>query len=103
MAIFVANLIRYRQEGWRADRDLILAASCDEEIIPSKFSGIECLLKEHRPPIDAAFALNEGGSGLLDRNGRQQRMSIQAGEKVLQTYRFEVTNPGGHSARPVKA
>ena len=46
VAIFVANLIRYRQEGWRPDRDLILAATCDEEIIPSKFSGAAYLLKE---------------------------------------------------------
>ena len=30
-AIFVANLIRYRQEGYRPERDLIIALTCDEE------------------------------------------------------------------------
>ena len=102
VAVFVANLIRYRREGYRPERDLILAATCDEELIPSKFSGIEYLLKNHRSLIDAEFALNEGASGLLDGKGGYVRMGIQAGEKVFQTYQLEVTNPGGHSSLPQK-
>lgn len=102
VAVFVANLIRYRREGYRPERDLILAATCDEELIPSKFSGIEYLLKNHRGLIDAEFALNEGASGLLDGKGGYVRMGIQAGEKVFQTYQLEVTNPGGHSSLPLK-
>src|SRR5437879_5103497 len=102
VAVFVANLIRYRQEGYRPERDLILVATCDEEIVPSNFSGIVYLLKNHRNLIDAEFALNEGGNALLDKNGNYLRMTIQAGEKVFQTYQLEVTNPGGHSSLPVK-
>jgi len=102
VAVFIANLIRYRQEGYRPERDLILVATCDEEIVPSNFSGIVYLLKNHRDLVDAEFALNEGGNGLLDKNGHYLRMSIQAGEKVFQTYQLEVTNPGGHSSLPVK-
>ncbi|MFL6574797.1 MAG: M20/M25/M40 family metallo-hydrolase [Burkholderiales bacterium] len=102
VAVFVANLIRYQREGYRPERDLILAATCDEELIPSKYSGIEYLLKNHRNLIDAEFALNEGASGLLDDKGGYVRMGIQAGEKVFQTYQLEVTNPGGHSSLPMK-
>ena len=102
VAAFIANLIRYRQEGYRPERDLVLVATCDEEIVPSDFSGIVYLLKNHRNVVDAEFALNEGGTGLLDKNGKYLRMSIQAGEKVFQTYQLEVTNPGGHSSLPVK-
>ena len=102
VAVFIANLIRYRQGGYRPGRDLILVATCDEEIVPSNFSGIVYLLKNHRDIVDAEFALNEGGNGLLDKNGNYLRMSIQAGEKVFQTYQLEVTNPGGHSSLPVK-
>ena len=102
VAVFAANLVRYRREGYRPERDLILAATCDEEIVPSKFSGIVHLLKNHRNLIDAEFALNEGGIGLLDKDGKYVRMSVQAGEKVFQTYQLEVTNPGGHSMLPVK-
>ena len=102
VAVFTANLVRYRREGYRPERDLIQVATCDEEIIPSNFSGIVYLLKNHRDLIDAEFALNEGGMGLLGRDGKYLRMSVQAGEKVFQTYQLEVTNPGGHSSLPVK-
>lgn len=101
-AIFVANLLRYRREGYRPGRDVILALTCDEEIIPSPHNGVEHLLKNHRELIDAELALNEGASGVLDGTGKRVRMNIQLGEKVFQTYTLEVTNPGGHSALPVK-
>ena len=102
VAVFAANLIRYRKESYRPERDLIQVATCDEEIVPSQWSGIVYLLKSHRDLIDAEFALNEGGIGLLDKNGKHLRMSVQAGEKVFQTYQLEVRNPGGHSSLPVK-
>ena len=102
VAIFLDNLIRYRREGWRPARDIIVAATCDEEIIPSKFNGVEYLLKNHRALIDAEFALNEGAGSLLDDAGKPVRMGIQAGEKMFQTYTLETTDPGGHSAMPRK-
>src|SRR5258708_33875858 len=102
VAVFVPNLIRYRQEGYRPERDLVLVATCDEEIIPSNFSGIVYLLKNHRNLIDAAFALNEGGAGLLDKNGGYLSMSVQAGEKVFQTYQLQATHPGGPTSPPAK-
>jgi acetylornithine deacetylase/succinyl-diaminopimelate desuccinylase-like protein len=101
-AVFVANMIRMKREGFVPDRDIVLALTADEEIIPSKFSGVEYLLKSHRDLIDAALALNEGGAGLMSADGRHLYFGVQAGEKVFQTYRLEVTNPGGHSARPSK-
>jgi acetylornithine deacetylase/succinyl-diaminopimelate desuccinylase-like protein len=101
-ATFVANMIRYKQEGFKPDRDIILLLETDEEIGDMNAVGIQWMLKNHRDLIDAEFALNEGGSGLLDKNGNYLRMTIQAGEKVFQTYQLEVTNPGGHSSLPVK-
>jgi acetylornithine deacetylase/succinyl-diaminopimelate desuccinylase-like protein len=101
-AAFVANLMRFQSEKYRPDRDVVLALTCDEEIIPSPANGVEYLLKNHRALLDAELALNEGGGGQLDKSGRRVRMTIQAGEKVFQSYRLEVTNPGGHSAQPRK-
>ena len=100
-AVFVANLIRMKREGIRPARDIVLALTADEEIIPSPYNGVEYLLKHHRALIDAELALNEGGGGQIDRDGKYRFHGIQAGEKVFQTYRLEVTNPGGHSARPM--
>src|SRR5258706_9749464 len=61
VAVFVANLIRYRRESYRPERDPILLSTRHEEIIPSNFYGIVYLLKKHPDPIHPQFALNEGG------------------------------------------
>ena len=102
VAAFLDNLMRFKREGYRPERDIVVAATCDEEIIPSPFNGAKYLLTHHRNLIDAEFALNEGASGILDVGGKPVRMGIQAGEKVFQTYTLEVTNRGGHSSVPVK-
>ena len=100
-AAFVVNLIRYKQEGFKPDRDLIVALETDEEILDANSMGIRWLLKEHRNLIDAEFALNEGGGvGLL--NGKPLATSLQTSEKVSVSYRLEVKNPGGHSSLPSK-
>ncbi len=98
-AAFVANLIRYRQEGFVPDRDLIVALTADEE--GGGHNGVAWLLKDHRGLIDAELGINEGGGGAL-KNGRRVSNSIQASEKIFQSYRLEVTNRGGHSSLPVK-
>jgi acetylornithine deacetylase/succinyl-diaminopimelate desuccinylase-like protein len=100
-ASFVANLIRYKQEGYKPDRDIILALETDEEILDRDKLGIQWLLKNHRDLIDAEFALNEGGGvGLKD--GKPVRNTVQTSEKVSLSYRLDVKNRGGHSALPVK-
>jgi acetylornithine deacetylase/succinyl-diaminopimelate desuccinylase-like protein len=96
-AIFVANLIEYVKEGFRPDRDIILALTADEELSDSPHDGAHYLLQHHRALIDAEFAINEGGSGVL-LDGKPFRMSVQLAEKVYQSYVLQVTDPGGHSA-----
>jgi len=98
-AAFVANLIRYKQEGLRPERDLILALETDEEIGDANKLGIRWLLANHRDLIDAEFALNEG-AGVGTKGGRALRNGLQTAEKVYVDYRLEVTNRGGHSSLP---
>src|SRR5262249_15591576 len=98
-ATFVANLIRYKQEGYRPDRDIILILETDEEILDANAMGIQWLLKNHRDLIDADSALNGGGGVGLKRD-KPIRNSIQTSEKVGVSYRLEVTNKGGHSSVP---
>jgi acetylornithine deacetylase/succinyl-diaminopimelate desuccinylase-like protein len=100
-ASFVANLIRYKQEGYKPDRDIIVALETDEEILDRNALGIQWLLKNHRDLIDAEFALNEGG-GVGLKNGNPIRNSVQTSEKVSLTYSLEVKNRGGHSSQPRK-
>jgi acetylornithine deacetylase/succinyl-diaminopimelate desuccinylase-like protein len=98
-AAFVANLIRYKRDGYKPDRDIILALETDEEIIDRDALGIQWLLKNHRDLIDAEFALNEGGGVGLKR-GKPIGVSVQTSEKVSLSYLLEVTNRGGHSSVP---
>jgi len=99
-AIFVANMIRYKKQGYRPDRDLILALTADEELgSTSKWNGANWLVKNNRALIDAEFGLNEGGGGEL-KGGKPLLNRVQAAEKVSVHFRLEVKNPGGHSSRP---
>ena len=100
-AIFVANVLRYKQQNWRPDRDLILALTADEE--GGDANGVEYLLKDHRSLIDAVYAINEGGGGTLNGMGPDARPffhSIQAAEKVYTDFTLTANNPGGHSSVP---
>jgi acetylornithine deacetylase/succinyl-diaminopimelate desuccinylase-like protein len=97
-AIYVTNLIRMKEEGYVPNRDIIVALTADEEGGPD--NGVRWLLENRRDLIDAAYALNEGGGGLLDEEGRHVSNTVQAAEKKVQNFRLEVTNPGGHSSRP---
>ncbi|HEX9188834.1 MAG TPA: M20/M25/M40 family metallo-hydrolase, partial [Vicinamibacteria bacterium] len=98
-AIWVANLMRMRREGYRPARDLIVALTADEEG-GGPYNGVDWLLKNRRDLIDAELCLNEGGWGEM-RDGRRLLNVIQVGEKHSATYRLEVKNPGGHSSMPV--
>jgi acetylornithine deacetylase/succinyl-diaminopimelate desuccinylase-like protein len=100
-AIWVDTLVRLRESGFRPLRTLKLALTCGEET-SGAFNGAAFLARNQRELIDAAFAINEGASGELGPDGRRVALDIQAGEKTSQNYRLEVTNPGGHSSRPVK-
>ncbi len=96
-AIYTANLIRYKEEGFVPDRDIIVALTADEE--GGGANGVRWLLENRRDLIDAEYALNEGGGGAL-KDGVHQLNSVQASEKVYQNFDLRATNPGGHSSLP---
>jgi acetylornithine deacetylase/succinyl-diaminopimelate desuccinylase-like protein len=98
-AIYTANFIRMKREGFVPDRDIIMALTADEEGGPR--NGVAFLLEEHPDLIDAAYALNEGGGG-MEQNGRKISNNVQAAEKKYQSFTFRATNPGGHSSLPVR-
>jgi acetylornithine deacetylase/succinyl-diaminopimelate desuccinylase-like protein len=98
-SIWIATLIRLKQEHFVPDRDIIVALTSDEET--GDFNGVTWLLQEHRPLIDAAFALNEGGSGRL-KDGKRLYNGVGASEKVYVTFALTTKNKGGHSSAPRK-
>jgi len=99
-AIWVDNLIRYREEGYKPKRTIKLALTCGEET-NGALNGAGWLAQNARDAIDAEFALTEGVDGDLDAQGHRIALEILAAEKTSQNFVFEATNPGGHSSRPV--
>lgn len=98
-AIWIANLVRMKQEKFTPDRDIIVALTADEE--GGEHNGVEWLLKNHKGLIDAEFALNEGGRG-QEKDGKKILNQVQLSEKVYQSFTLEVHNRGGHSSQPRK-
>jgi acetylornithine deacetylase/succinyl-diaminopimelate desuccinylase-like protein len=99
-AIWVDNLIRYREEGYHPKRSIKLALTCGEET-DTAVNGARWLATNDLPSVDAELAVTEGFDGGLDAQGKRFALYVLAAEKTYADYSFEVTNPGGHSSRPV--
>jgi acetylornithine deacetylase/succinyl-diaminopimelate desuccinylase-like protein len=98
-AAMAAALIRLKQEEYVPDRDIIAAFTADEEV-GTEQDGMWYLVREHRPLVDAALAINaDGGSGEID-HGRRLDFGIETSEKIYATFSLEITNKGGHSSEP---
>jgi acetylornithine deacetylase/succinyl-diaminopimelate desuccinylase-like protein len=97
-AIMVTTLIRFKKEGYRPDRDIILALTADEE--GGHSNGVDWLLRNHRDLIDAEFVLNHDGGGIVSERGKAVLMAVNAGEKLYADFELSATNRGGHSSLP---
>jgi acetylornithine deacetylase/succinyl-diaminopimelate desuccinylase-like protein len=100
-AAFIANLIRYKEEGFTPNRDLIVVLETDEEILDRNKVGMQWLLEHHRDLVDAEYAFNEGAS-VGSKNGKPLRIGLQTSEKVPVNFVLETKNPGGHSSLPAR-
>src|SRR5579872_6556402 len=98
-AILVTTFIRLHQEGFKPDRDLILALTADEE--GGKSNGVDWLLKNQPERMKAEFAFNPDGGGVELQNGKAISADVDASEKLYADYQLMATNPGGHSSLPV--
>ena len=82
------------------DRDVIFVAEASEEGSSGPVEvGIDYLVKEHWPDIEAEFALAEGGF-VHSENGRVRFVEIAATEKVPRRARLVATGTSGHGSRP---
>ena len=98
-AVLITTLIRFRREGYVPNRDIILALTADEE--GGTFNGVDWLLKNHRPMIDAEFVLNADAGGVLTERGKPIDVEVEATEKLYSDFQLTATNSGGHSSLPV--
>jgi acetylornithine deacetylase/succinyl-diaminopimelate desuccinylase-like protein len=98
-AIWVTEFMRLKREGFKPDRDLILALTTDEEGGTS--NGVDWLIKNHSDLINAEFVLNSDGGGVDTADGKPVIVSLDASEKLYADFQLTVTNSGGHSSLPV--
>jgi acetylornithine deacetylase/succinyl-diaminopimelate desuccinylase-like protein len=98
-AILMVTLIRFQREGFRPNRDIIVALTADEE--GGSFNGVDWLLKNHRDLIEAGFVLNADAGGILTEKGKPIDVEVEATEKLYADFQLTVKNPGGHSSLPV--
>jgi acetylornithine deacetylase/succinyl-diaminopimelate desuccinylase-like protein len=99
LAIWVANLIRYRKEKFRPERGIILALTANEEA--GGEAGLGWILRNHRNLIDVEFCINEGGYGRM-KEGKPAFNELQVAEKVTANFTLDTKSKGGHSSRPEK-
>ena len=94
-----ADLLIRMKAGKAPKRTIKLALTCGEETTYA-FNGADWLAKNRPELIMAEFALNEGGGGRNGPDGKPQGLAVQVGEKTVQNFWIEATNPGGHSSVP---
>jgi len=97
-----AALLRLRSEGFKPNRDLILALTAGEEGGEGVYDGVEWLLSDHRELVNGTICLNADAGGLEKKGEKQLLYTVQGAEKVYQSFRLEVKGPGGHSSKPTR-
>jgi len=96
-AMDLGLLIALRRAGVAGDRDVIVAATADEES-GSQF-GAQFLVERHPELVRAGFVLNEVGGFTMYLNGRRF-YPIQIAEKGFVTVRMTVAAAPGHGSIP---
>ncbi|HEY1928616.1 MAG TPA: M20/M25/M40 family metallo-hydrolase, partial [Caulobacteraceae bacterium] len=97
------SLLRLKAEGFKPRRDIIVAFTADEEAggsLPGYQGGIDYLLKNDRPLIDADFVINPDAGGGEIKHGRKLDLLTQTSEKMFLTFQLETRDRGGHSSMP---
>jgi acetylornithine deacetylase/succinyl-diaminopimelate desuccinylase-like protein len=82
----------------KLDRDVIFLAEAGEE--GTTQVGIDYMVKQHWPEIEAEFALAEGGS-IVEEGGRVHHVLVTTAEKVPRGARLVAHGMAGHGSRPI--
>ncbi len=96
LAAEMAVLVELKRQGTRLRRDVIVLAEADEE---AGSTGIQWMIGNAWPAIDAEFALNEGGSPVDSPNGRRVFL-VQTAEKIPARVIVRVRGTAGHGSLP---
>ena len=91
------TLLLIKRMNIALDRDVIFIAEAGEE--GTSTVGIDYLVNQHWPDIEAEYALAEGGATHA-RNGKVRFVEIATTEKAPRTTRLVAHGTAGHGSRP---
>lgn len=97
-SVLVANMARWKRDGFVPARDVVMVLTCDEE--GSADQGMRWLIAQLPRLRGADYALNTDAGGVSPTTGGRIVFGAQAAEKVYATFTLTATNPGGHSSVP---
>jgi acetylornithine deacetylase/succinyl-diaminopimelate desuccinylase-like protein len=99
VAANIMTMLMLKRGNVALDRDVIFVAEAGEEAATGP--GIDYLVTEHWPEIDAEACLAEGGT--VRREGGQVRYAlVQTAEKIPRGAKLVSTGPSGHGSRPMR-
>jgi acetylornithine deacetylase/succinyl-diaminopimelate desuccinylase-like protein len=101
VAVLTTNLLRLKREGYTPGRDVILFFNTDEEA-GGDANGVEWMLAEHRPLVEAGLVINHDAGKVHALDGVRLWTTIQTAEKIYATYTLSTTGRGGHSSLPTR-
>ncbi|MGE5560575.1 MAG: M20/M25/M40 family metallo-hydrolase [Chloroflexota bacterium] len=97
-ATWLAIMIRIKRLGLTPSRDIIFAATADEEM--GGVFGARWLAENRWDLIDAEYCLNEGGGGAVSL-GNKLYYTYQTGEKSVCWFRLTAKGTAGHASVPL--
>jgi len=99
VAQYLMMILLLKREGAPLKRDLIFAATADEEIGGADGCGISWLVKRHPDLLRAEFGLSEVGGYNMEIEGKQI-YPIQVAEKGTAWFKLRAKGKPGHGSMP---
>lgn len=93
-------MLTLKRQNVPLDRDVIFLAEAGEE--GSTRVGIQHVVNEHFPRIEAEFCLAEGG-GVTRQGGKVKFASVQTLEKIPRGIELTARGPAGHGSVPLRS
>ncbi len=93
------TMLLLKRQNVQLDRDVIFLAEAGEE--GSTRIGIQFMVNQHMPEIDAEFCYAEGGN-VTRVNGKVKFASVQTLEKIPRAIRLTAKGTAGHGSVPLE-
>ena len=93
------TMLMLKRQNVPLDRDVIFLAEAGEE--GSTRVGIQFMVNQHFPAIDAEYCLAEGGS-VTREGGKVKFASVQTLEKIPRAIELTARGTAGHGSVPLK-